>query len=366
MHSNHKQAYSHRPRRVVRSSDVQTILSSVMPRNVSWLQQYESPILFDAGRDVTGYDGDRSVRLMGYFSPAVDDSDPNEPKIRAGERGLVMTLHGWTGCSHSTYNIVMTDMLVRSGFDVVRLNMRDHGPGIHVIPEQLNTGVFVGTLLEEVAAASRQVGALAGDRPFYIVGASMGGNFAMRMAALHHQRPIPNLRHVIAISPAINPSSATDAIDAKAPYRFYFRRNWYNSLRRKEHLFPQFFNFSALENYSKIRDMTRWLVRNYSGYADVNEYFAAYTVRPESFETLDVPLTVLTARDDNVIPVEDFAALPPHPLLDIRIHDYGGHVGFADVFPFRHRLPQMVLEVLDQDQGVDSLQEGAKTDPVYL
>ena len=341
---------THRPRRVVRSSDVQTILSSVKPHNVEWLEQLETPIIFDAGHDFSGYDGDRAVRLLGYFSPAVDDSAPGLPKTRAGERGLVMTLHGWGGCSHSTYNMSMTDRLVRAGFDVVRLNIRDHGPGIHAIPEQLNTGIFLGTLLEEVAAASRRVGELAGDRPFYIVGASLGGNLAMRLVALHRRDPIPNLQHVIAISPAINPISATDAIDPRPVYRYYFRRNWLASLRRKEQLFPQHFDFSGVEQYSKIRDMTEWLVENYSTtHTSADEYFASYAVKPESLADLTVPLTVLTARDDNVIPAADFEALPADPLLQIHMHDFGGHVGFADIFPFRHYLPQMVLEVLDRE-----------------
>ena len=257
-----------------------------------------------------------------------------------------MTLHGWCGCSHSKYNMILANTLARAGYDLFRLNLRDHGPGLHVIPEALNTGTFLGTLIDEAATATQQIALLAREKPFYIVGASMGGNFALRLAARHAQMPFHNLRHVIAISPAISPSAATDALDPHPLYRHYFRSQWLKSLQAKERLYPQTFNFGPLVSMGNVRDMTNWLVQKYTDYADAEDYFSHYAVTNAHIDALTVPTTIITAADDHVIPRSDFDDLHTHPLLDMHILAYGGHVGFMHGFPPKHYLPEMVLGLL--------------------
>ena len=341
------------PHPLLRASAVQTVLAKQLTGQTGWLTQVEQPVLLDAGPDATGYD-ERAVRLLGYYVPAHSHERLPSAANGAGQtawpqksRGLVMTLHGWCGCSHSTYNLLLTDALVRAGYDVFRLNARDHGPGIHVVPEALNTGVFLGTLIEETALATHWVAQMAGVKPFYIVGASMGGNFALRLAAHHARSPFPNLRRVIAISPAISPSAATDAVDAHPLYRHYFRSRWFKSLLTKERLYPQHFDFALLHKMRYVRAMTDWLVRTYTEYAGADDYFGHYAVTNEHIDALTAPTTIITAADDHVIPRADFEALHTHPLLSMHILPHGGHVGFMQGFPPRHHLPEMVLGLLD-------------------
>ncbi|MEZ4656645.1 MAG: alpha/beta fold hydrolase [Caldilineaceae bacterium] len=344
------------PHPLLRASTVQTVLAKQLTGRTGWLTQVEQPVLLDAGPDVTGYDA-RAVRLLGYYVPAYSNerlnTSPNgspHPTSPKASRGLVMTLHGWCGCSHSTYNMILADVLVRAGFDLFRLNLRDHGPGLHVIPEALNTGAFLGTLIDEAATATQQIAQLAGAKPFYIVGASMGGNFALRLAARHAQTPFNNLRRVIAISPAINPGASTNMLDPHPLYRHYFRSQWLKSLQTKARLYPQTFDFGPLVDIPNVRDMTDWLVQRYTDYADAEDYFSHYAVTNTHIDALTIPTTIITAADDHVIPRADFAALHTHPLLDMHMLPYGGHVGFMQGFPPRHYLPEMVHRYLTIDE----------------
>jgi hypothetical protein len=344
----HEQAITEfNPHPLLRPSLTQTLLSMRRPRRLAWLHTCEQPMLFDAGPDVTGYQPHRHVRLLGYYNPARPAAN-GATRPDGSRRGVVMTLHGWCGCSHSTYNMVLTDALVRAGYDVVRLNLRDHGPNLHVDRARLNTGVFLGTLIGEAAAATARVAELAGERPFYIVGSSMGGNFAMRLALWFSRQPLGNLQHVIAVSPAIDPASATDAIDANPFYRYYFRSRWLASLLEKQRLFPHLFDFTAVEQTESIRAMTDKLIRKYTDYGGADDYFAHYAVKPTALHDLTVPTTVVTASNDHVIPESDFAVLPAHPLLDVRMYESGGHVGFVQGFPPRHALPEIVLSILQE------------------
>ena len=59
------------------------------------------------------------------------------------------------------------------------------------------------------------------------------------------------------------------------------------------------------------------------------------------------PVTMLTAADDPVIPVTDFAGFENiSPWLDVNIQPYGGHVGFVDIFPFRYWINDALQEIL--------------------
>lgn len=325
------------PHRLIRHGDVQTLLSMQLLKSEQPVTIGEQAILLDGGVDHTGIDPDRAVRLLAYYTAQCS----NGPR-----RGLVLTLHGWEGCSHSHYNLLTGSRLIQEGYDVVRLNYRDHGDTHH-----LNKGIFYSTLIEEVQHAAEQVAAWTPDEPFFIVGASLGGSFALRLALRWDKERFPNLRRAIAVNPAINPNHTADIMDRQPLYRHYFRKRWLASVQRKAELFPEIYgDLTPLNRIMGMREMTDWLVRRYSPYRNAREYFDAYAVKNEDLRDLVIPTTIITSANDPIIAVEDFHAFADHPLLDLQIHPSGGHVGFVDLFPFRHMLPEMIFGQIDRDE----------------
>lgn len=163
------------------------------------------------------------------------------------------------------------------------------------------------------------------------------------MAARHATHPIPHLRRLIAVSPALDPGDATDQIDARWYLSAYFRPRWIKSLRIKQQLFPHLYNFEPILGERSLRRMTDWLVKRYAPYRDADEYFAHYAVTPAHIGELAVPTTVLTAADDPVCRPTAIEQWPHHPHLKVAILPHGGHVGFVDIWPAQRRLPELIL-----------------------
>ncbi len=285
---------------------MQTVLSSSRLRTLG-----RNPML-DASRGMVLHTGG-GVRLQGYYSQRPE----NDPK------GLVILIHGWEGGSESTYVLHTGKYLFSKGFDVFRLNLRDHG-GTH----HLNEGVFYSTLLDEVYEGVRQAAMLCRKGPACLMGFSLGGNFSLRIALRLRDEHEPFLNHVAAVSPVLDPSRATDSIDRNPVLHWYFLKKWKRSLQRKQELFPGLYDFSHMLAMRSIREITNAFVKASGRYGDIEEYFDAYTLTDGALEGVPVPMTIITSRDDPAIPVDDFYPLKLASHHHLVIHSYGGHNGF--------------------------------------
>ena len=314
------------PHPLIRNRHFQTIYSS--------LRKCDSPHLLAAAQEMILEAGD-GIRLQGFYSP--------QPKGQS--KGLVLLLHGWLGSVNSSYILSAGEYLFNRGYAVFRLNFRDHG-GTH----HLNPGFFRGDLLDEVVAATRRIAGLENSHPFYILGASLGGSFALRLAWRHAQNPIPNLRHTIAFNPAINPYHTTLALD-NGPYFYlhYFRRKWREAFKNKQAAFPELYpDISAVVAAPNTMTMTEAFMP-FSPYDTALDYLNSYAVTPEMMAQLTSPVTIITAADDPVVPVEDFEALHGvSDYLNLHIQTNGGHVGFVDIFPYRPWLCEVALHILEE------------------
>jgi len=262
-------------------------------------------------------DGGKGVRLLGRHS-----RQPGRERCP-----LVLLIHGWEGSSESTYMLSTGRFLFLKGCDILRLNLRDHGESHH-----LNEGLFHGARIEEVFYAAVQAAKLARG-PFFIVGFSLGGNFALRIALKASGTAIPNLREIFCISPSLDPHQATVAID-ESPYRHYFLRKWKRSLRKKQALFPRLYDFDDVLKLRTCMDMTESIMKYYPEFPTYRDYFRRYTLTGDALENLSVPVTVVSAEDDPIISADDIRRVKHNGFLKTLIQTHGGHCGFLEPFPF--------------------------------
>jgi predicted alpha/beta-fold hydrolase len=258
------------------------------------------------------------TRLLGFRNQT-----PVGPSQRRD--ALVILLHGWEGSVDSNYMLDTGVALDEAGFDTFRLNFRDHGASHH-----LNDGLFHSCLLMEVLDAVAQLRQAYGNRPVFLVGFSLGGNFTLRIA-----RNAPDygfdLTRAVAISPVIRPLHVLDALEHGLPvYHYYFVYKWRRSLKIKQALYPERYSLAEWLRIKDLREQTRWLIENLTPFPDLHTYLDGYSVAGDYLAGLSLPTLVITAADDPIIPIDDFQGLPKVPAMDLEILKRGGHCGFID------------------------------------
>ena len=136
---------SYRPARYLRNGNVQTILASSPFR--AW---GKNPMRAAARRMIL--ETSEGIRLLGFYTP----------KASERAKGVVILLHGWEGSADSTYITCTGKALYQRGYEVFRLNFRDHGGSYH-----LNPGIFYAVLLDEVFQAVQQVARKVKEKPVF-------------------------------------------------------------------------------------------------------------------------------------------------------------------------------------------------------
>ena len=295
-----------------RRGHLQTMLSSSGVRRLLLPQRART--VADGAEQVMVNGGD-GVRLSGAFT---------RQRVRPEARGLAVLFHGWEGSVDSTYVLQTGSRLLADGWDVFRLNFRDHGDSHH-----LNEALFHSCRIDEVAHALGEIAERWPARPMALAGFSLGGNFALRVGLKAPSLGIP-LAYTLAVCPIIDPAEGLFSLEQQAPwfYQAYFMQKWRQSLRIKQSLFPQQTYFELAELKQNLRGLTESLVLRHTDFGSLEAYLDGYSVAGDALEAMQIPATIVTARDDPVIPVNAFERLKLPANVELDIARYGGHCGF--------------------------------------
>ena len=321
-----------RPPRWLRSRHLQSILASTfvrrgrIARRAAALLAVQRELILECGA---------GVRLQCFIS-----SPPR------GTGQPVVLLHGWEGNAESNYVLSLAALLYERGFEIVRLNLRDHGETHH-----LNRELFHSCRLPEVIGAMQALQRLSPGKPLTAVGFSLGGNFFLRVAARAREARL-DLRRVIAVSPVLEPLDTLNALESAMPgYEHYFVRKWRRSLDKKQAAWPDSYDFSDVGDMKGLREMTEKLVLRHSDFTSLESYLNGYAITGERLAALEVPSWILTSADDPMIPVAGLAQLAQPEALTVTVTRYGGHCGFIERL---HDLTWAEREILRRLEGTQA------------
>ncbi len=302
-----------RPPPWLRNRHLQCILVS-LPARRGLVERRAAPLI--AASEERVLDCGEGVRLQSFHASPAKVGRPGNGKV-------AVLLHGWEGSAESLYILSLAQELFAHGFDVVRLNLRDHGETHH-----LNRDLFHSCRLPEVVGAVQRLQATFPRGSLHLAGFSLGGNFMLRVAAQAREAGL-DIARVVAVSPVLEPIETLVALESGFPlYHRYFISKWSRSLLKKQAAWPGDYEFSELVRLPSLRHMTAELVRRFTEFASLEDYLRGYAITGPRLTGLEVPAHIITALDDPIIPVRGLDQLARPRALGITVTRNGGHCGF--------------------------------------
>jgi hypothetical protein len=245
---------------------------------------------------------------------------------RAGHPTL-LALHGLEGSSEAHYMRGLAHKAWRRGWNAVLLNQRNCGGTEHLTP-----GLYHSGLTADAREVMRALAQAEGLSAFGIVGYSLGGNLAVKIAGELGADPDVPLRAVVAVSPTIDLDLCVRAIARRAnyPYHWNFVRHLKARMRRKARTWPEAFDLGPLDRIWTIRRFDDVYTAPSHGFRDASDYY----YRASALRVVDrirIPALILSAEDDPFVPVSQFQepAVRGNPHVRVQVQRHGGHCGFV-------------------------------------
>lgn len=255
------------------------------------------------------------------------DSVRLEARVSTAPTGtpLIVIVHGWLGDSGSWYVQRTARVLLARGFRVACLMLRDHGG-----TADHNREMFNSARLSEVLDACNALVERCDPSSAGIMGFSLGGNFALRLAS--HADLDRRLTACLAVSPVIDPAATVRAIDTGwLVYRKWFVDKWRLALREKQAAFPgDYDDLNGAMGLSTVAGITDYLVGRYLPYRDSTDYYSRYDLRGDRLSRVRIETRIIAAEDDMVIPAAGYADVTANDHVDLKVFRHGGHCGFIE------------------------------------
>jgi predicted alpha/beta-fold hydrolase len=237
---------------------------------------------------------------------------------QAGSEDIAILVHGLGGSTESHYMFHGARAAEAAGLSCLRINLRGCDLEGHDFYHAGLTAELHAALASEELRRYRRI---------YVIGYSLGGHVALRLAT---EVEDPRVAGVAAVCAPLDLKLSQQEIDAPAVwlYRRYLLGGLvriYAAVAARRPL-PL-----TVAEASRIRTLLEWddrVVAPRHGFADAADYYARASVAPRLAE-LRVPSLLLSSEGDPMVPARAVrAALRPAPLLEVRWVKGGGHVAF--------------------------------------
>jgi hypothetical protein len=246
----------------------------------------------------------------------------------------VLVLHGLEGSSAAHYMRGLAAKAWRLGWNAVLLNQRNCGGTEHLTPTLYHSG-----LTDDPREVIRTLARDEGLRAFGVIGYSLGGNLAVKLAGeLGGATDVP-IAGTVAISPTIDLDRCVRALERRpnVVYHLNFVRQLRARMRRKALAWPDVYDLRPLGSIWSIRRFDEVYTAPSHGFDGATDYyFRASALRV--VDRIAVPTLIVAADDDPFVPAAQFLepAVRQNPHVAVCLQRHGGHCGFAAAPPARN------------------------------
>ncbi len=266
-----------------------------------------------------------------------------------GDR-VVVLVHGLCSSHAAPYVSRLAARLLRTGLRTIRVDLRGCGDAIF-----RSRGHFHAAASDDVADVVQAVARLSPLSRITVVGFSLGGNLALRMAGQPDAVLPDKLDSLIAIAPPVDLIWCTANLrqwgNRLFDHFFVTRLKRILQLRRKH--VPGLRDNGLVRLPGRLVHLDDQFTAPVNGFSGAREYYRAASSAP-LLANIRVPTLIVSAQDDPVVPAAMFGRWPLSSSIELVTPRHGGHVGFCGVNrgdPDRHWLDWRLVKWIQSLDG---------------
>ena len=233
--------------------------------------------------------------------------------------GEVVLLHGLEGGGDAGYMRSMAWHALEAGFIAHRFHMRTCGG-----TENLCKTLYHAGLTSDLEAFLRQVRAEGRGLPVFLIGFSLGGNVALKLAGELGETEL--IQGACAISTPIDLAKSARRIGAR-DNRFYERR--FLKRMRARLIGTGRYTARDVAGARSLYEIDDQVTAPSFGFRGADHYYETQS-SARYLDAIRVPALLIQAKDDTFIPFSMFEhpAFQVNPNLKLLAVEHGGHLGF--------------------------------------
>jgi hypothetical protein len=266
--------------------------------------------------------------------------------------GEIVMLHGLEGSGESGYMRSLSAAALGAGFAAHRFHMRTCGG-----TERLCRTLYHAGLTSDLLAVLREFRS-EGRAPAFLVGFSLGGNVALKLAGEMGESAPPLVRGVCAVSTPLDLAACARRI-AEPENRLYERR-FVRRMRARLCATGRYEkrNFRGLRS---VMDMDDSITAPSFGFGGAAHYYRTQSAI-RYLAGIRVPVLLIQSKDDTLVPFEIFASdgVQANPWIELLATEHGGHLGFIGRKPHRFWADEAIMEWIVEHNAKELLMVSSK------
>jgi len=237
---------------------------------------------------------------------------------------VALLMHGLGGSHQSVYLRRVAQKLNARGVRAFRMDLRGCGAAIELARLPYHSGRSA-----DAAAALTFLQTLCPGSPVTMVGYSLSGNIALKLAGECGDNPPGNLVSVLSVSPPADLTACSDWIGRpmNRGYDRYFAKLLAAQLAERRTLAPQAMHVDFPRKPTRLREIDDWFTAPICGFGTAENYYRISSAAPLMPE-IRIPTMIIAAADDPLVPANTFQQLRLSPSTTVHITRHGGHLGY--------------------------------------
>lgn len=226
----------------------------------------------------------------------------------------ILMIHGLGGCESSSYMIRLNRRCYMEGMRVVRVNLRGCGSGVGLNQITYNAGNSSDILTVVERLKNQQ--ALS---PVIVIGFSLGGNIALKLAGELGASARGLIDHFIAVCPPLDLHNCVFRIEQRE--NVFYHRYYLKNLLEQSQKWVQGKSIHSIYEFDDLITAPLW------GYRSALDYYEKCSCG-SFLSQVRQNCHILFAADDPFIEYKLLEKYPVSSDVDVWLTQYGSHMGY--------------------------------------